>query len=89
MREDYLSGDPKRQEFAEKYFGVAKTGALTPAIVEKEWGDMKPIDRMRLRQQGINTVEEYVRYRLGAGAGGMGGAAPTSGERVIDFGSIR
>ena len=75
--------------FSEKYFGVAKTGALTPAIVEKEWGDMKPIDRMRLRQQGINTVEEYVRYRLGAGAGGMGGAAPTAGERVIDFGSIR
>ena len=23
------------------------------------------------------------------GAGGMGGAAPTAGERVIDFGSIR
>jgi hypothetical protein len=71
------SNDPAIREAARVAIGATRTGDVTPALVEKEWGDMKQIDRMRLRQQGINTIEDYVRYRLGGGAvpGGVGAAS--------------
>jgi len=73
------SNDPAIREAARVAIGATKTGDVTPALVEKEWGDMKQIDRMRLRQQGINTVEDYVRYRLGGGAA-PGGAGAVSND---------
>ena len=86
MRADALSGDPARQAFAERYFGVSKTGVLTPAILEKEWNDMKIIDKAKYRRMGIETAEQYAAFRTRSGQA----AAPLAGEeKVIDFGSIR
>jgi hypothetical protein len=89
IREDLLAGGP-RAAAAESFLGATKTGRVTPAIVEKEWGDMKQVDKLRLRNQGINTVEDYMRYRLGGGSS-VGGAAPGAAQqgKVIDFSSIR
>jgi hypothetical protein len=67
MRSDALSGDPKRQAFAERYFGVSKTGVLTPAILEKEWNDMKIIDKAKYRRMGIETAEQYAAFRTRSG----------------------
>jgi len=70
------SNDPAIREAARVAIGATRTGDVTPALVEKEWGDMKQIQRMELRRQGINTIEDYVRYRLGGGAvPGRAGAA--------------
>lgn len=82
-RADYLSGDPRRQQFAREYLGQTKTGAPTPAMLIKEFNDMKIIDRKRLEKQGITTAEEYVRYQMSGGQ--LGGA---SQGKTIDFGSI-
>jgi hypothetical protein len=90
IREDLLAGGP-RAEAAQSFLGATKTGRVTPALIEKEWGDMKQVDRLRLRNQGINTVEDYVRFRLGGGT--IGGAPGATGGaqqgKVIDFSSIR
>ena len=82
-RADYLSSDPKRQQFAREYLGQTKTGAPTPAMLIKEFNDMKIIDRKKLEKQGITTAEEYVRYQMSGGQ--LGGA---SQGKTIDFGSI-
>lgn len=90
IREDLIAGGMTRGEAAQSFLGASKTGRVTPAIVEKEWGDMKQVDKLRLRNQGINTVEDYMRYRLGGGSS-VGGAAPGAAQqgKVIDFSSIR
>jgi hypothetical protein len=87
MRSDILSGDPRREEFARGYIGVSKTGTLNPALLEKEWNDMKITDKLKYRNMGIETAQQYAAYRLRET--GRGGAATTGEERVIDFGSIR
>jgi hypothetical protein len=69
-RADYLSSDPKRQQFAREYLGQTKTGAPTPAMLIKEFNDMKIIDRKRLEKQGITTAEQYVRYQMSGGESG-------------------
>jgi hypothetical protein len=90
IREDLIAGGMTPGEAAQSFLGATKTGRVTPAIVEKEWGDMKQVDKLRLRNQGINTVEDYMRYRLGGGSS-VGGAAPGAAQqgKVIDFSSIR
>jgi len=65
--EALVSGGMSRSDATKLILGATKTGAVTPALIEKEWGDMKQVDRLRLRQQGINTVEDYVAYRMRGG----------------------
>ena len=85
-RADALSGDPKRQAFAETYLGATKTGKLTTLGLEKEYNDLKIVDKKKLEKQGIYNAADYVRSRM-AEQGGMPGAA--SQGKVIDFNSIR
>jgi hypothetical protein len=96
LRQDLIAGGMSPGEAAKTYLGASKTGDVTPALIEKEWGDMKETARFRLRKQGINTIEDYVKYRMrggperpgGAASGPAAGGASSSGK-VIDFGSIR
>ena len=67
IRKDLIAGGMTPGQAAQTFLGATKTGAVTPALIEKEWGDMKQVDRLRLRQQGINTVEDYVAYRMRGG----------------------
>lgn len=85
IREDLLAGGP-RAEAAQSFLGASKTGRVTPAIVEKEWGDMKMTTRLDLRKQGINTIDEYVKYRMGGGAapGSVAGGSAAPGAASND-----
>jgi hypothetical protein len=70
--------------------GASKTGALTPALLEKEFNDFNIIKQNKYKKLGINTSKEYAAWRLAGNEPlelGVGGES--SGERVIDFGSIR
>jgi hypothetical protein len=70
--------------------GASKTGALTPALLEKEFNDFGIIQQTKYKNRGINTSKEYAAWRLAGNEPlelGVGGES--SGERVIDFGSIR
>jgi hypothetical protein len=73
-------------EAAQSVLGASKTGRVTPAIVEKEWGDMKMTTRLDLRKQGINTIDEYVKYRMGGGAapGSVAGGSAAPGAASND-----
>jgi hypothetical protein len=79
MRSDALSGDPKRQAFAEKYLGMSKTGAAGETTYSTEWTRASLAEKMKYRQQGINTIQDYIAFRERGGAplggGAMGGAA--------------
>ena len=84
------SADPKIREAARVAIGASKTGALTPALLEKEFNDFGIVEKQKYKKLGINTARDYAAWR-GAGnepiESGVGGGS--SGERVIDFGSIR
>jgi hypothetical protein len=84
------SEDPKIREAARVAIGASKTGALTPALLEKEFNDFGIVEKQKYKKLGINTARDYAAWR-GAGneplESGMGGGS--SGEKVIDFGSIR
>jgi hypothetical protein len=84
------SADPKIREAARVAIGASKTGALTPALLEKEFNDFGIVEKQKYKKLGINTARDYAAWR-GAGnepiESGVGGES--SGERVIDFGSIR
>jgi len=54
--------------------------------LEKEYNDLKIVDKKKLEKQGIYNAADYVRSRM-AEQGGMPGAAPQG--KVIDFNSIR
>jgi hypothetical protein len=91
MRSDALSGDPKRQAFAEKYLGMSKTGAAGETTYSTEWTRASIIDKAQLKKQGINTIQDYIAYRERGGAplggGAIGGAA--SGQIVRQFSDIQ
>jgi hypothetical protein len=84
------SDDPATREAARIAIGASKTGALTPALLEKEFNDLKITQQMKYKNLGINTPKEYAAWRLAGNEpieSGVGGGS--SGEKVIDFGSIR
>lgn len=80
LRQDLIAGGMSPGEAAQTFLGATKTGRVTPALIEKEWGDMKQVDRLRLRQQGINTVEDYVAYRMRGGAASSPAAGAASND---------
>lgn len=80
LRQDLIAGGMSPGEAAQTFLGATKTGRVTPALIEKEWGDMKQVDRLRLRQQGINTVEDYVAYRMRGGAASSPAAGGASND---------
>ena len=73
-----VSGGMSKSDATKLILGATKTGAVTPALIEKEWGDMKMATRLDLRKQGINTIDDYARYRMGGGAipGPLVGGSP-------------
>jgi hypothetical protein len=87
MRSDALSGDPKRQAFAEKYLGMSKTGAAGETTYSTEWTRASIIDKAQLKKQGINTIQDYIAYRERGGAPLGGGAA--TGQIVRQFSDIQ
>jgi hypothetical protein len=84
------SDDPATREAARTAIGASKTGVLTPALLEKEFNDFGIIQQAKYKNRGINTSKEYAAWRLAGNEpleSGVGGGS--SGEKVIDFGSIR
>ena len=85
-----VRGGMSEVEATKLILGASKTGALTPALLEKEFNDFKITQQMKYKKLGINTPKEYAAWRLAGNEpleSGVGGSS--SGERVIDFGSIR
>jgi len=89
---DALTGgskDPKvREAAAMKVLGSAKTGQVDDRFLMDLWSKMKPVEKLKLNQQGIGYEQWAAGKRAEAAAGG-GAGAPAAGGRVIDFGSIR
>jgi hypothetical protein len=84
------SPDPTIRRSAEMVLGSAKTGQVDERFLMDLWSKMKPVDKLKLNQQGIGYEQWAAGKRAEAAAGGGGGAgAPAAGGRVIDFGSIR
>jgi hypothetical protein len=79
LRGDYFSDDPKRQQFAKSYLGISKTGELSPKLLEEQYNKLSPYEKLKLKQQGINNVQEYVNSRMNAGpqSGVQSGGNPT------------
>lgn len=90
---DALTGgskDPKvREAAAMKVLGSAKTGQVDDRFLMDLWSKMKPVDKLKLNQQGIGYEQWAAGKRAEAAAAGGGAGAPAVGGRVIDFGSIR
>jgi hypothetical protein len=85
-----VRGGMSEVEATKLILGASKTGALTPALLEKEFNDFKITQQMKYKKLGINTPKEYAAWRLAGNEpleSGVGGGS--SGEKVIDFGSIR
>jgi len=59
--------------------GMSKTGAAGETTYSTEWTRASLPEKMKLRQQGINTIQDYIAYRerggSALGGGAMGGAA--------------
>jgi hypothetical protein len=70
--------------------GASKTGALTPALLEKEFNDFGIVEKQKYKKLGINTARDYAAWR-GAGneplESGVGGAA--TGQIVRQFSDIQ
>jgi hypothetical protein len=70
--------------------GASKTGALTPALLEKEFNDFGIVEKQKYKKLGINTARDYAAWR-GAGneplKSGVGGAA--TGQIVRQFSDIQ
>lgn len=88
IRADALSKDPERRAFSRNYFGVTRTGDLNPALLEKEWGDMKPQDKLKLKKMGIETAEQYINYRLNRSPTDGSGAVQSGGNPRFDYNSL-
>lgn len=85
LRADALSKDPERRALARDYLGVSKTGQLNPALLEKEWGDMKIQDKLKLKKMGIETAEQYINYRLNQSSTGGSGAVQSGGNPTFSW----
>jgi hypothetical protein len=84
-----MRGGMSEVEGTKLILGASRTGALTPALLEKEFNDLKITQQMKYKNLGINTPKEYAAWRLAGNEpieSGVGGGS--SGEKVIDFGSI-
>ena len=90
QRDSLMRGGMSEVEATKLIIGATRTGALTPALLEKEFNDFGVIQQAKYKNRGINTSKEYAAWRLAGNEPlelGVGGES--SGERVIDFGSIR
>jgi uncharacterized protein YoaH (UPF0181 family) len=61
--------------------GASKTGALTPALLEKEFNDFGIIQQTKYKNRGINTSKEYAAWRLAGNEPlelGVGGGSPSA-----------
>ena len=50
-----------------QYLGQQRTGVLTPKLLEEQWNKMKVPQQLKYKEMGINTVEDYISYRMGGG----------------------
>jgi hypothetical protein len=61
--------------------GASKTGALTPALLEKEFNDFGIVEKQKYKKLGINTARDYAAWR-GAGneplESGIGGGSASA-----------
>jgi hypothetical protein len=90
QRDSLMRGGMSEVEATKLIIGATRTGALTPALLEKEFNDFGVIQQAKYKNRGINTSKEYAAWRLAGNEpleSGVGGGS--SGEKVIDFGSIR
>jgi hypothetical protein len=90
QRDSLMRGGMSEVEATKLIIGATRTGALTPALLEKEFNDFGIIQQAKYKNRGINTSKEYAAWRLAGNEpleSGVGGGS--SGEKVIDFGSIR
>jgi hypothetical protein len=69
----------RRLRLQELIIGATRTGALTPALLEKEFNDFGVIQQAKYKNRGINTSKEYAAWRLAGNEpleSGVGGAHP-------------
>jgi hypothetical protein len=79
-----------RVEATKLIIGATRTGALTPALLEKEFNDFGVIQQAKYKNRGINTSKEYAAWRLAGNEpleSGVGGAA--TGQIVRQFSDIQ
>jgi hypothetical protein len=65
--------------------GASKTGALTPALLEKEFNDFKITQQMKYKKLGINTPKEYAAWRLAGNEpleSGIGGGSASAANDI-------
>ena len=85
-----MRGGMSEVEATKLIIGATRTGALTPALLEKEFNDLKITQQMKYKNLGINTPKEYAAWRLAGNEpieSGVGGAA--TGQIVRQFSDIQ
>jgi hypothetical protein len=59
-----VSGGMSKSDATKLILGATKTGELTPALLEKQFNGLSPVQRMQYKKIGINTPQEYTAWRL-------------------------
>jgi hypothetical protein len=76
-----VRGGMSEVEATKLILGASKTGALTPALLEKEFNDFKITQQMKYKKLGINTPKEYAAWRLAGNEpleSGIGGGSASA-----------
>ena len=90
QRDSLMRGGMSEVEATKLIIGATRTGALTPALLEKEFNDFGVIQQAKYKNRGINTSKEYAAWRLAGNEpleSGVGGAA--TGQIVRQFSDIQ
>jgi hypothetical protein len=90
QRDSLMRGGMSEVEATKLIIGATRTGALTPALLEKEFNDFGIIQQAKYKNRGINTSKEYAAWRLAGNEpleSGVGGAA--TGQIVRQFSDIQ
>jgi hypothetical protein len=77
QRDSLMRGGMSEVEATKLIIGATRTGALTPALLEKEFNDFGVIQQAKYKNRGINTSKEYAAWRLAGNEpleSGVGGA---------------
>jgi hypothetical protein len=89
QRDSLMRGGMSEVEATKLIIGATRTGALTPALLEKEFNDFGVIQQAKYKNRGINTSKEYAAWRLagneplesGVGGGSLSAANDPLGLR--------